>query len=167
MNYPEILVSSKRCYYRYRTFGPYIRHNSKFVSLPKEVDPLEIKLDEAIILIEDKEKKDAEKIIQVFEEEPELQVLNGRFGPYIKFEKNNYKIPKGTDPKELTIEDCKKIIAEGGKDKKGKGKKTTATKKASTAKKTTTTKKTGTTAVKTGANKQEMTTTKAKNSTAP
>ena len=99
-------------------FGPYIRHNSKFVSLPKEVDPLEIQLDEAIILIEDKEKKDAEKIIQVFEEEPELQVLNGRFGPYIKFEKNNYKIPKGTDPKELTIDDSKKIIAEGGKDKK-------------------------------------------------
>ncbi|NLD24965.1 MAG: type I DNA topoisomerase [Bacteroidales bacterium] len=149
-------------------FGPYIRHNSKFVSLPKEVDPLEIQLDEAIILIEDKEKKDAEKIIQVFEEEPELQVLNGRFGPYIKFEKNNYKIPKGTDPKELTIDDCKKIIAEGGKDKKGKGKKTTTTKKASTAKKTTATKKTGTPAAKkTGAAAaKKSTTTKAKNSTA-
>lgn len=149
-------------------FGPYIRHNSKFVSLPKEVDPLEIQLDEAIILIEDKEKKDAEKIIQVFEEEPELQVLNGRFGPYIKFEKNNYKIPKGTDPKELTIDDCKKIIAEGGKDKKGKGKKTTTTKKASTAKKSTATKKTGTPAAKkTGAAAaKKSTTTKAKNSTA-
>ena len=141
-------------------FGPYIRHNSKFVSLPKDVDPLEIQLDEAIILIEDKEKKDAEKIIKIFDEEPELQVLNGRFGPYIKFEKNNYKIPKGTDPKELTIDECKKIIAEGGKDKKGKGKKATTTKKASTAKKTTAAKKTGTTAAK------KSTTTKAKTSTA-
>jgi DNA topoisomerase-1 len=118
-------------------FGPYIRHNNKFVSLPKGVDPLEIQMDEAIVLIEDKEKKDAEKIIKIFEEEPGLEVLNGRFGPYIKFEKSNYKIPKGTDPKELTIDDCKKIIAEGGKDKKSKGK------KATTAKKTTATKKTG------------------------
>ena len=118
-------------------FGPYIRHNNKFVSLPKGVDPLEIQMDEAIVLIEDKEKKDAEKIIKIFEEEPGLEVLNGRFGPYIKFEKSNYKIPKGTDPKELTIDDCKKIIAEGGKNKKSKGK------KATTAKKTTATKKTG------------------------
>ena len=149
-------------------FGPYIRHNSKFVSLPKDVDPLEIQLDEAIVLIEDKEKKDAEKIIKIFDEEPELQVLNGRFGPYIKFEKSNFKIPKGTDPKELTIEDCKKIIAEGGKDKKGKAKKTTTSKKASTTKKTTATKKTGTPAAKkTGAAAaKKSTTTKAKNSTA-
>ena len=123
-------------------FGPYIRHNNKFVSLPKGVDPLEIQMDEAIVLIEDKEKKDAEKIIKIFEEEPGLEVLNGRFGPYIKFEKSNYKIPKGTDPKELTIDDCKKIIAEGGKDKKSKGK------KATTAKKTTATKKTGSAASK-------------------
>ena len=123
-------------------FGPYIRHNNKFVSLPKGVDPLEIQMDEAIVLIEDKEKKDAEKIIKIFEEEPGLEVLNGRFGPYIKFEKSNYKIPKGTDPKELTIDDCKKIIAEGGKNKKSKGK------KATTAKKTTATKKTGSAASK-------------------
>lgn len=135
-------------------FGPYIRHNSKFVSLPKDVDPLEIQLDEAIKLIEDKEKKDAEKIIKVFDEEPELQVLNGRFGPYIKFEKSNFKIPKGSDPKELTIDDCKKIIAEGGKVKKGKAKKTSTAKKtgttaakkstSSTAKKSTTKKSTTT-----------------------
>jgi DNA topoisomerase-1 len=83
-------------------------------------------------------------------------VLNGRFGPYIKFEKNNFKIPKGTDPKELTIDDCKKIIAEGGNDNKGKAKKTTNSKKASTTKKTTATKKTGATAAK------KSTTTKAK-----
>ena len=137
-------------------FGPYIRHNNKFVSLPKDVDPLEIQIDEAVVLIEDKEKKDAEKIIKIFNEEPELQVLNGRFGPYIKFEKNNFKIPKGTDPKVLTIDDCKKIISEGGNDNKGKAKKTTNSKKASTTKKTTATKKTGATAAK------KSTTTKAK-----
>ena len=117
-------------------FGPYIRHNSKFVSLPKDVDPLEIQLDEAIELIEAKEKKDREKIIKIFDNEPDIQVLNGRYGPYIKYQKSNFKIPKGTDPKELTLEDCKKIIEEGGKDAKAKSKKKApATKKASATKK--------------------------------
>ena len=133
-------------------FGPYIRHNNKFVSLPKEVDPLEIKLDEAIVLIEDKEKKDREKLIKTFDEEPDLQVLNGRYGPYIKFEKANFKIPKGTDPKELTIEECKKIIEEGGKDKKSKtkrgGSKKTSTKKSTTTKAKSTADKTKSTATK-------------------
>ena len=122
-------------------FGPYVRHNNKFVSIPKDVDPLEIKLDEAIMLIEEKEKKDKEKFIKTFEDHPDIEVLNGRYGPYIKFQKNNFKIPKGTDPKELTLEDCKKIIEEGGKDKKPKGKKKAAeTKKSTTTKKTTATK---------------------------
>src|SRR5690554_4081551 len=123
-------------------FGPYIRHNNKFVSLPKDVDPLEIQLDEAIELIEAKEKKDREKIIKTFDNEPDIQVLNGRYGPYIKFQKSNFKIPKGTDPKELTLEDCKKIIDEGGKDNKTKSKKkAAATKKTTTTKKTTAAKK--------------------------
>ena len=131
-------------------FGPYIRHNNKFVSLPKDVDPLEIELDEAIVLIEAKEKKDSEKIIKTFEEEPDLQVLNGRYGPYISFNKSNYKIPKTMQPAELTLDDCRKLIAEADKDKEGKpakkngkastrksaAKKTTA--KKSTAKKATT-----------------------------
>ncbi len=131
-------------------FGPYVRHNNKFVSLPKDVDPLEIELDEAILLIEAKEKKDSEKIIKTFEEEPDLQVLNGRYGPYISFNKSNYKIPKTMQPAELTLDDCRKLIAEADKDKEGKpakkngkastrksaAKKTTA--KKSTAKKTTT-----------------------------
>ena len=90
-------------------FGPYIRHDGKFVSLPKGADPLEIELEEAIELIEAKEQKDREKIIQLFEEEPELQVLNGRYGPYIAYKKANYKIPKTVDPKELTLEECMKI----------------------------------------------------------
>lgn len=105
-------------------FGPYIRHSNKFVSLPKDVDPLEIQLDEAVELIKEKEKKDKEKIIKVFEEEPDMQVLNGRYGPYIKHQKSNYKIPKNTDPKELTLEDCKKIIEDSTADSKTKGSKT-------------------------------------------
>lgn len=98
-------------------FGPYIRHDNKFVSLPKGVDPMEIQLDEAIELIEEKEKKDREKIIKTFEEEPELQVLNGRYGPYIAYKKSNYKIPKSRKPEELSLEDCRKIIAETDKGK--------------------------------------------------
>jgi len=123
-------------------FGPYVRHNNKFVSLPKGVDPLEIPLDEAIALIEAKEKKDSEKIIRVFEEEPELQVLNGRYGPYISFNKSNYKIPKTMKPEELSLEDCRQIITDADKDKGGKpAKKTGKTEKAAakrgTAKKST------------------------------
>lgn len=114
-------------------FGPYIRHNSKFVSLPKGVDPLEIQLDEAIELIEAKEKKDREKIITTFGEEPELQVLNGRYGPYITYKKSNYKIPKSTKkPEELSLEDCRKIIADADSGKEPKAAKSTA--KASTSK---------------------------------
>lgn len=122
-------------------FGPYIRHNSKFVSLPKGVDPLEIQLDEAIELIEAKEKKDREKIISTFEEDPDLQVLNGRYGPYIAYKKSNYKIPKGQKPEELTLDDCRKIIADTDKGKAA-GKSTTknssakSTTKKSTAKST-------------------------------
>ncbi len=124
-------------------FGPYIRHNNKFVSLPKEYDPMEVTAEEAIALIEDKEKKDREKIIKEFDEEPGLQVLNGRYGPYIAFEKKNYKIPKTQDPAELTLEMCKQLIEEAQKagDKKP-ARKTAAAKKPAakktTAKKTTT-----------------------------
>lgn len=78
---------------------------------------MEIQLDEAIELIEEKEKKDREKIIKTFEEEPELQVLNGRYGPYIAYKKSNYKIPKSRKPEELSLEDCRKIIAETDKGK--------------------------------------------------
>lgn len=114
-------------------FGPYIRHNNKFVSLPKGVDPLEITLEESIELIEAKEKKDREKIIKTFEEEPDLQVLNGRYGPYIAFKKSNYKIPKKLKPEELSLEDCRKIIADADK---GKEEKPAAKTKKASAKKT-------------------------------
>lgn len=93
-------------------FGPYVRHNAKFVSIPKDKDPMEITLDEAVTMIEAKRKQEEENRLRVFDEAPGLEVIKGRFGPYISFEKNNYKLPKGTDPMALTLEDCKKIIAE-------------------------------------------------------
>lgn len=127
-------------------FGPYIRHNNKFVSLPKDIDPLEIALDEAVLLIEAKEKKDREKIIQTFDEEPGMQVLNGRYGPYIAFNKKNYKIPKTMKPEALTLEECRQIITDADKGKEGKA--AAKTKKGgsgkSTAKKSTAKKSTGT-----------------------
>lgn len=90
-------------------YGPYIRHQNKFVSIPKEYDVYEIGLDEAIHLIEEKRKFDAEKYIQTFEKE-DIQVLKGRYGPYIKQGRKNYKIPKDKDPYKLTLEECIEII---------------------------------------------------------
>ncbi|MGL5635383.1 MAG: type I DNA topoisomerase, partial [Bacteroidales bacterium] len=91
-------------------FGPYVKFGKLFVSLPKGANPMETSLDEAIELIEAKKKQEAEKFIKKFDEEPELEVLNGRFGPYIAYSGSNYKIPKGTDPKVLTLEECMTII---------------------------------------------------------
>ncbi|MDR1742768.1 MAG: type I DNA topoisomerase [Dysgonamonadaceae bacterium] len=121
-------------------FGPYIRHDNKFTSLPKGVDPLKITAEEAIALIEEKEKKDRERTIKTFAEDADLKVLNGRYGPYITYKKSNYKIPKGTKPEELSFEDALKIVA-----KVGSGKKTKTTAKTTTAKKTTKTGKKTTT----------------------
>ncbi len=113
-------------------FGPYVRHNGLFFSIPKTEDPLLIDLDKAIEIIEAKRKKDKENTIRVFDEEPELKVLNGRFGPYISYKKKNYKIPKTTDPASLTLEDCMELIA---KAPAKKGAKKTSTRKKSTTKK--------------------------------
>ncbi len=103
-------------------FGPYVRHNNKFVSLGKGVDdPLTITLKRAVELIEKKREEEKKALIQTFDEEPDLKVLNGRYGPYISYKKKNYKIPRGTKPEELTLEDCRKLIEAGGKTaKKGK-----------------------------------------------
>lgn len=117
-------------------FGPYIKHDSKFYSLPKELDPYKVEGDEAIAVIEEKRKKDKEKIIQTFEEEPGLIVQHGRYGPYISFEKQNYKIPKTVKPEELTLEDVRKIIAETEPSKSRAKAKTTKAKANSTATKT-------------------------------
>ncbi|MCX4331372.1 MAG: type I DNA topoisomerase [Muribaculaceae bacterium] len=92
-------------------FGPYVRHDSKFISIPKDVAPASVTLEEAVTLIEKKRVEEANRVIKTFDEAPELQILNGRFGPYICFEKSNYKIPKTVaDPAALTLEQCKEII---------------------------------------------------------
>ncbi|MBR3609458.1 MAG: type I DNA topoisomerase [Bacteroidales bacterium] len=95
-------------------FGPYIRHDGKFTSLPKEYKPLEVTLEEAIQLIEAKRSEEQSRILKTFAEEPELQIINGRYGAYIAYKKSNYKLPKGAVAEDLTIEDCKNIIAEQG-----------------------------------------------------
>jgi len=91
-------------------FGPYVRHDNKFTSLQKQDDPYTINLDRAIVLIEEKREKDRKAVIKVFDEEPEIRVLNGRWGPYISYKKKNYKIPKKINAEELTLEECRKII---------------------------------------------------------
>jgi DNA topoisomerase-1 len=101
-------------------FGPYVRHKGKFVSLTREDDPLTIEVDRAIELIEAKRKLDAEKYIKVFDENPDIQVLKGRYGPYIKAGKKNVKIPKDRKPEELTLEECV-TLAEATPEKKGRG----------------------------------------------
>ena len=98
-------------------YGPYVRHNNKFVSLKKEDDPATIDKERAVELIKEKREKDKQKYIKTFEEEG-IQILNGRWGPYISHKKKNYKVPKDKDPKTLTLEDCKKIISEAGTKKK-------------------------------------------------
>lgn len=104
-------------------FGPYVRHDNKFVSLGKEDDPFTVGLERAIELIEAKREKDRKAVINVFEEEPELKVLNGRWGPYISFKKKNFKIPKKMKAEELTLEDCRKIIEEAPEPKTKRTKK--------------------------------------------
>ena len=94
-------------------FGPFVRHDGKFISIPKGLNPMTITAEEAIELIEAKRLKEAQRHVKSFEENPEVEILNGRFGPYIAYQGNNYKIPKTVEqPAELTLEDCMKIIAE-------------------------------------------------------
>ena len=91
-------------------FGPYIYHNSSYVSLPKTFDPMEVTLEEAEKLILEKKAKEAERHIKKFTEEPELEILNGRYGPYIAYKGSNYKIPKDTVPQDLSLESCMELI---------------------------------------------------------
>lgn len=100
-------------------FGPYVQHNGKFVSL-KEDDPMEVGLDRAITLIKEKREEDAKKLIKEFPEK-EIILLNGRWGPYMKIGKKNYKLPKDAEPEKLTLEECLEI-AENQPTKKAKRK---------------------------------------------
>jgi len=100
-------------------FGPYVLHNKKFVSIPKEEDPYLITKEKAIELIKAKREADANRTIKLFEENPDVQVLNGRFGPYIKVGKKNVKIPKDREPQDLTLEECL-TLAENAPERKGR-----------------------------------------------
>ncbi len=140
-------------------FGPFVRHDAKFISIPKELQPQTITLEEAIALIDDKRIKDIEKHIKTFDEDPEVQILKGRFGPYIAYQKVNYKIPKTIeDPASLTIEDCMQLIKDAPAKTGKRGTKAAAAKETTaTAKKKAATKKTTTaTAKKTTAKKETV-----------
>jgi DNA topoisomerase-1 len=105
-------------------FGPYVKHKSAFYSLAKTDDPASVDAERAVELIEEKRKKEKERVIRIFEEDPDVQVLNGRYGPYIAIGKSNYRIPKSTDPASLTLEQCREIAAKSDAAPKtpGKGK---------------------------------------------
>lgn len=105
-------------------YGPYIFHLKKFISIPKGTDPLTVNLATAIELIKAKREADAKKMIKTFPEDETIQVLNGRYGPYIKAGKKNVKIPKDKDPATLTLAECQKLIEEAPEKKKRKRAKT-------------------------------------------
>ncbi len=106
-------------------FGPYVRHDNKFVSLGTDDDPYSVGNERAIELIEAKREKDRLAVVKVFEEDADLRILNGRWGPYIKHGKKNVKIPKSikVEAKDLTFDDCMKIIKEAPESKTKRGRK--------------------------------------------
>jgi DNA topoisomerase-1 len=93
-------------------FGPYILHNKAYISLPKEEDPMTISLETAVALIHQRQVQEEQRHLKSFEEEPKLEVLNGRYGPYLAYEGKNYRLPKSLHEKatELTLEQCMDII---------------------------------------------------------
>ena len=93
-------------------FGPYILHNKKYTSLPKTEDPMTVTLDTAIKLIEEKRLQEAQRHIKQFEEDAKLEILNGRYGPYIAYDGKNYRIPKAQHDKaaQLSYEQCMEIV---------------------------------------------------------
>jgi DNA topoisomerase-1 len=112
----EVIVSTGR-------FGPYVRYKTAFYSLAKTDDPLSVTLERAIEIITKKQEEEKGRIIREFEEEPTLRVLNGRYGAYISYNKQNFRLPKGKKPEELTLEDCRKIVSETQPTKSARGKK--------------------------------------------
>ncbi len=95
-------------------FGPYVRNNGKFASLAKTDDPYTVTPERAIELLEEKKKQGAsggKTVLRSFDAEPDLQVLSGKYGPYIAYKGKNYRIPKGTDPAALTLEACREIVS--------------------------------------------------------
>ncbi len=98
-------------------FGPYVLHNRQYVSIPKGLDPMSITFEDAVQLIEDKKKQEASKHLKKFDEEPEMEIMNGRFGPYIAYKGKNYRIPKNIkeEPAQLSLEKCMEIIEKSKK----------------------------------------------------
>jgi DNA topoisomerase I, bacterial len=93
-------------------FGPYVLHDRKYTSLPKDWDPMAITLDEAIALIQDKRREESQKHMKFFLEDPKLEVMNGRYGPYLVYDGKNYRLPKTMHEKakDLTYDECMKVI---------------------------------------------------------
>ena len=91
-------------------FGPYVRHGNEYVSIPKEMDPMAVTFEEAVRMLSEKKEKEAQKIIKQFPENPDMQILNGRYGPYIAYQKKNYKIPENVNPADLNLDACFKVI---------------------------------------------------------
>ncbi len=96
-------------------FGPYIGHDKKFYSLPKELDPFDVTEEKAIEIILEKRKKDAERVIKTFNENPDVKIVNGRWGPYIEHGKLNIKIPKDKTPENITFEEISALAVEAEK----------------------------------------------------
>lgn len=116
-------------------FGPYLQHGKAFISLKKEDDPMTVDLTRAIELILAKREDDANKIIKLFPENPEVQLLNGRWGAYLKIGKDNFKLAKNTKVDDLTLEECMSIAEAQGYGTKGAKKKVVAKKKVTVKKK--------------------------------
>lgn len=94
-------------------FGPYVRHDGVFVSIPKDIQPAAVTLDEAIELIEEKRRSKAQRLIKSFAENADIQVLNGRYGAYIAYNGKNYKIPKTIgEPADISYQQAMELIKE-------------------------------------------------------
>ena len=98
-------------------FGPYVQHNKQYTSLPKDADPMAITLDEAIRLIQEKRLAEKQKHLKIFLEDEKLEVMNGRYGPYLCYDGKNYRLPKSIHERasELKYEECMEIIRKNEK----------------------------------------------------
>jgi len=98
-------------------FGPYVLHDKKYTSLPKGTDPMSVTIDEAIKLIEEKRKQEIDKHLKIFAEDEKLEILNGRYGPYLVYDGKNYRLPKSMHEhaNKLRYEECMEIIKKNGK----------------------------------------------------
>ena len=118
-------------------YGPYVKHNGKYASIPKEMSPTAITLDEAIEIIMKQRETEAKKVLRTFDEEPDLKVMNGRYGAYIVYKGQNVKIPKNKNAEDLTLEDCRAIVADESNHSKGSARKRAARTRSTSRKSTT------------------------------